>query len=123
MGMAAILANGQQPFFRNLSFPCPRQAPNEIWATLTQRLQRRSHLKFSTFFPYKCIGKQIWPRRKKVKCQCTTIILAILVDLPPLMIYAKIQLQGILSSGEEDFHRFLTYMGMAAILVKGPWPF
>ena len=28
---------------------------------------------------------------KKVKCQCTTIILAILVALPFLMIYAKIQ--------------------------------
>ena len=28
--------------FSNLSFPCPREAPNEIWATLTQRLQRRS---------------------------------------------------------------------------------
>ena len=44
-------------YFSNLSFPCPREAPNEIWATLAQRLQR-SHLKFSTFFPYKCIGKQ-----------------------------------------------------------------
>ena len=52
--------------FSNLSFPCPREAPNEIWATLTQRLQRRSRLKFWTFFPYKCIGKQTWPLRKKV---------------------------------------------------------
>ena len=40
---------------------------------------------------------------KKVKCQCTTIILAILVDLPSPMIYAKIQLQGILGSGNKDF--------------------
>ena len=30
-------------------------------------------------------------------------ILAILVDLPSPMIYAKIQPQGILCSGEEDF--------------------
>ena len=39
------------------------------------------------------------------------------------MTYAKIQPQGILGSGEEDFLRFLPYMGMAAILVNGPWPF
>ena len=32
-----------------------------------------------------------------------TFILAILVDLPSLMTYAKIQPQGILGSGEEDF--------------------
>ena len=31
------------------------------------------------------------------------------------MAYAKIQPQGILRSGEEDFWRFLPYMGMAAI--------
>ena len=53
-------------YFSNLSFPCPREAPNKIWATLAQRLQR-SRLKFSTFFPYKCIGKQTWPYHKKVK--------------------------------------------------------
>ena len=29
------------------------------------------------------------------------------------MTYAKIQHQGILGSGEEDFKRFLPYMGMA----------
>ena len=38
------------------------------------------------------------------------------------MIYAKIQLQGILGSGE-DFKRFLTYMSMAAILFNGRQPF
>ena len=41
-----------------------------------------------------------WPRRKKVKCQCMTIILAILVDRLFQMIYAKIQPQAILSFGE-----------------------
>ena len=56
--------------------------------------------------PYKCIGKQTWPCRKKVKRQCTTIILATLVDLLFPMICAKIQPQGILGSGEEDFERF-----------------
>ena len=49
------------------------------------------------------IGKQTWPCRKKVKCQYTTFILAILVDLVSPMTYAKIQPQGILGSREEDF--------------------
>ena len=40
------------------------------------------------------------PRRKKVKCQCMTIILATFVDRPFPMIYAKIQPQGILGFGE-----------------------
>ena len=43
---------------------------------------------------------------KKVKCQCMIIILAILVDPPFPMIYAKIQPQGILGSGEENFKGF-----------------
>ena len=43
------------------------------------------------------------PSRKKVKQQCTTIILATLVDLPSPMICAKILPEGILCSGEEDF--------------------
>ena len=77
--------------FSNLLFPLPKVAPYEIWAQLAQRLQRRSCLKFWTFFPYICIRKQNWPYRKKVKCQCTTIILAILVALLFPKIYAKIQ--------------------------------
>ena len=89
--------------FSNLSFPKPKKVSYEIWAKLAQRLQRRSRLKFWTFFPYKCIRKQNWPYRKKVKYQCTTIILATLVDLSFPMIYAKIQSQGILGFGEEDF--------------------
>ena len=43
------------------------------------------------------------PCRKKVKRQRTTNLLAILVDLPSSMIPAKVQPQGILGSGEEDF--------------------
>ena len=45
----------------------------------------------------------IWPQRKKDKSQCTTIILATLVNRLSSMIYAKIQPEGILCSGEEDF--------------------
>ena len=61
--------------------------------------------------------------RKKVKGQRTTILLANLVDLPSPMIRANIQPQSILGYGEEDFLRFLPYMGMVAILVDGPRPF
>ena len=39
------------------------------------------------------------------------------------MTYAKNHSQGVLGSGEEDFKRFLLYMGMAAIFVNEPWPF
>ena len=99
MGMAAILVN-EPTILAIFHSPNP---PYEIWAKLAQGLQRRSCLKFWTFLPYKCIRKQNWPYRKKVKCQYMTIILATLVDLPFPMIYAKIQPQGILSFGEEDF--------------------
>ena len=64
---------------------------------------------FSTFFPYKCIGpiqmhgKQIWPCRKKVKCQRRTIILANLVDLLSPRICAKVRPKGLFGSREEDF--------------------
>ena len=57
---------------------------------------------FLRFFPYKCIGKQTWPCRKKIKRQHTIILLAILVDLPSPMIPAKVQPKGILGSGGED---------------------
>ena len=70
--------------FSNLSFPQPKEAPHEIWAKFAQR---RSRLKFWTFLPYKCIRKQNWPYHKKVKCQCTTIILATSIDFQFPMIY------------------------------------
>ena len=54
-------------------------------------------------FPIQMHRGGTWPHCKKVKCQCTIIILAILVDLPSPMIYAKIQPQGILGFEEEDF--------------------
>ena len=41
-------------------------------------------------FPYKSIGKETWPHREKVKCQCMTIILAVMVYLLSLIIYTKI---------------------------------
>ena len=56
--------------------------------------------------PYKCIQEQTWPRCKKVKCQCMTIILATLVDCPFPMIYAKIQPQAILGFRNKIFKCF-----------------
>ena len=39
------------------------------------------------------------------------------------MIYGKIQPQGMPGGREEDFKKFLPYMGMAVTLVSGPRPF
>ena len=51
------------------------------------------------------------------------IIWANLVVLEHLMTHTKIQSHQPFGSGEEDFFRFLPYMGMAAILVMWPGPF
>ena len=51
--------------------------------------------------PYKCMGKQIWPCSKKVKCQHRTIILAILVNHLFPIICEKIRSQGLFGSGED----------------------
>ena len=81
--------------FSNLSLPQPKEAPQKIWATLAQRLQRRSLLKFSTFFPYKCIGKQIFlPRLKKVKRQRSTITLATWQTSIPLWFVQRFSLKA-----------------------------
>ena len=77
-----ILANFHFPAPGRLQMQFEQHWPRGFWG---------GHLKFSTFFPYKSIGKQTWPCRKKVKCQWTTIILAISVDLLFLIIYTKIQ--------------------------------
>ena len=98
--------------FSNLSFPFPKEVhmkfeqhwPRGFRGEVVWNSQHFSHT--NVWCPYNCIGKQTWPRRKMVKCQYTTIILATLVDLLSPMICAKIQPQGILCSGEEDFWRF-----------------
>ena len=86
---ATILANFHSLNLRRLHMKFEQNWP---------RGSRGGRLKFWTFFQYKRIRKQNWPYRKKVKCQCTTIIFATLVDLP-----FPIQPQGILGFGEEDF--------------------
>ena len=90
--------------FNNLSFPCPREAPKWNLSNIGPEAPKEKLFEIlNIFLPYKAIGKQTRPRRKKVKCQCRIIILAVMVDLSSLIIYAKIQPQGILGSGEEDF--------------------
>ena len=64
-------------YFSNFGRP---PVPDDICKYSATRHSRLENTIFKSFFPYKCIGKQTWPCRKKVKCQCTTIILATLVD-------------------------------------------
>ena len=52
--------------------------------------------------------------------QPRVIIWTILVVLPYMMLHTKFQGHWSMGSGEEDFLRFLPYMGMAAMLVM--WP-
>ena len=78
---------------------------------------------YVTFFPYKSIRDQIWPCRKIGHGQPRVIIWANLVVLEHPMIHTKFQGQQPLGSREEDFLRFLPYMGVAAILVMWPGSF
>ena len=55
--------------------------------------------------------------------QPRVIIWTILVELPYTMLHTKFQAHWSIGSGEEDFLRFLPYMGMAAMLVMWPKPF
>ena len=76
-----------------------------------------------TFFPYKSIRDQIWPCRKICQGQPRVIIWTNLVILEHPMLHTKFQGHRSFGSGEDDFLRFLPYMGMAAILVMWPIPF
>ena len=72
------------------------------------------------FFPYKSLCDQIWPWHKMGQGQPRVIIWTTLVELPYTMLHTKFQGHQSIGSGEEDFLRFLPYMGMAAMLVM--WP-
>ena len=52
--------------------------------------------------------------------QTRDLIWTILVVLTYMMLHTKFQGHGFIGSGEEDFLRFLPYMGMAAMLVMCP---
>ena len=75
------------------------------------------------FFPYKSIRDQIWPCRKICQGQSRVIIWTNLVVLEHPMLHTMLQGHRPFVSGEEDFLRFLPYMGMAAMLVMWPGPF
>ena len=75
------------------------------------------------FFPYKSLCEQIWPWHKMGEGQPRVIIWTTLVVLAWTMLHTKFQGHRSIGSEEEDFLRFLPYIGMAAILVKWPWPF
>ena len=49
--------------------------------------------------------------------QTTDLIRTTLVVLTYMMLHIKFQGHGSIGSGEEDFLRFLPYMGMVAMLV------
>ena len=49
--------------------------------------------------------------------QTSNLILTSLVVLTYMMLHTKFQGHGSTGSGEEDFLRFLPYMGMAAMLI------
>ena len=72
------------------------------------------------FFPYTSLCDQIWLWRKMGQGQPRVIIWTNLVVLPYTMLHTKFQGHWSIGSGEEDFLRFLPYIGMAAILVM--WP-
>ena len=66
---------------------------------------------------------QIWPCRKIGQGQPRVIIWINLVVVEHPMPHTKFQGHRPVGSGEEDFLKFLPYMGMAAILVMWPGPF
>ena len=98
---ATILAIFRSLYLRRLNMKFEQIWLSGIRGEVLWNSHKFSHL--NVWGSYKCIGKQTWPCRKKVKCQRTTILLATLVDFSSSMICAKIQPQGLLGSGEEDF--------------------
>ena len=77
---ATILAKFYSPAPRRLQMKFEHHWPRGFRGEVVWNFQHFSHT--NVWRLYKCIGKKTWPRHKKVKCQCTTIILATLVDLP-----------------------------------------
>ena len=75
------------------------------------------------FFQCKSLCDQIWPWRKMGQRQPRVIIWTTLVVLPYTMLHTKFRGHWPTGSGEEDFLRFLPYMGMAAMLVMWPRQF
>lgn len=78
-----------------------------VWAKYdTAAFSSSQEIADSIFFPYKSIGKSIWPFHKKVIGQPNVCIN--LVDLESTMLYAKFQSSLSLGSGEEVLQRVFT---------------
>ena len=75
-----------------------------------------------TFLPYKSARDQIWHCRRIGQGQPRVIIWINLVVLKHPTLHTKFKGLRPFGSREEDFLRFLPYMGMAAILVRWPGP-
>ena len=73
------------------------------------------------FFPYKSIREQIWHCRKISQGQPRVIIWTKLVVLEHPMLHTKFKGHRPFGSREEDFLRFIPYMGMATILGHVTW--
>ena len=84
-------------YFSNFGSPL---VPDDICKDSAIRHARFWRRRFLKVFPIQMHREAKLTLPKKVKHQRTTILLAILVDLPSP---AKIQPQGVLGSGEEDF--------------------
>ena len=90
--------------------PAPRRLPKKFeqhWPSNFRRevVWNSQHFPHSNVWgKYKCIGKQTWPCRKKVKRQRMIIVLATLSDLPSPIICAKIQHQGVLEKFLKIFY-------------------
>ena len=78
---------------------------------------------YFTLFPIKSIRDQIWPCRKIGQGQLRVIIWTNLGVLEYPMLHTNFQGHWPFGSREEDFLKFLPYMGMAAILVMWHRPF
>ena len=65
----------------------------------------------------------IWPCCKMAKVTPRSSFWTLLIVLEYPMLHTKFQGHRSIGSGEEDFFRFLPYMGMAAMLVMWPEPF
>ena len=88
----------------------------EFWFQIAPLFLRKTSFNFWNL-------SDLWPWRKMGQGQPRVIIWTTLVVLPYTMLHTKFQGHWSIGSGEEDFLRFLPYMGMAAMLVMWPRPF
>ena len=85
-------------YFSNFGSP---PVPKDICKDSAKRHARFWRIRFLKVFPIQMHREANLTLPLKVKRQCTTILLAMLVDLLSPMIPAKVQPQGILGSGED----------------------